>query len=267
MPYQKNPDTQPGKANQSNIAAQENQATGGAQLVSFTQKPVTAYGPGGSNNVAFDAKGLGIVAPVEATSKDLNQHKAGVSSATDLTEVKPSSQSVLDAIGISAAVLPMIATPTISPTPGSFDNSVLITLACATSGVVIRYTLDGSTPSATNGLVYSVPFAVSKGVIVSAYATKVANKDSQIVCSKFVKNSGVASPVFSPSSGIHTAPITITTATGGATIKYTIDGSTPTQSHGTVYTAPIALVAAGTVKAIAYKTGNSDSAVVSASYT
>ena len=47
----------------------------------------------------------------------------------------------------------------------------------------------------------------------------------------------VPRPRFSPAAGAYgpAQNVTISTATGGATIRYTTDGSTPTETHGTVY--------------------------------
>jgi|GEM_PF-872123 len=45
----------------------------------------------------------------------------------------------------------------------------------------------------------------------------------------------------------------ITTATPGATIRYTLDGSTPTETHGTVYTGPIPINKTTIVRAAAFK--------------
>lgn len=60
--------------------------------------------------------------------------------------------------------------------------------------------------------------------------------------------------------------VTITCATTGATIHYTIDGSTPTASSAT-YSSPIAISATTTIKAIAIKSGMTDSEVASATFT
>ena len=78
----------------------------------------------------------------------------------------------------------------------------------------------------------------------------------------------VAAPVFSPVAGTYTAAqnVTISCATSGADIYYTLDGSAPTASS-TKYTGPIAISTTTTVKAIAVKSGMNNSAVVSATYT
>ena len=78
----------------------------------------------------------------------------------------------------------------------------------------------------------------------------------------------VATPAFAPASCnfYPSTNVTLSCATEGATIRYTLDGSNPTSSSAE-YTAPIALSATTTVKARAYATDMSPSAVASATYT
>lgn len=78
-----------------------------------------------------------------------------------------------------------------------------------------------------------------------------------------------AEPAFEPAPGstfYPTASVTLSCATEGASIYYTIDGSVPTDS-GTEYTGPIILDATTTIKARAYATGKGPSGIVSATYT
>jgi hypothetical protein len=86
----------------------------------------------------------------------------------------------------------------------------------------------------------------------------------------------VATPTFSPVAGTYssTQTVTISTSTGGATLCYTTDGSTPTESGnacygGTTqtYTVPITVSATQTVKALGTLSGYTDSSVASAAYT
>lgn len=80
---------------------------------------------------------------------------------------------------------------------------------------------------------------------------------------------GVLAASFSPVPGNFAAVqvVALSTATAGASIRFTTDGSTPSATVGTVYSAPIA-VGAGTttIKSIAYKSGMADSAVASGTY-
>jgi len=79
----------------------------------------------------------------------------------------------------------------------------------------------------------------------------------------------VAAPSFSPAAGTYSSAqsVTITTATSGATIRYTVDGSTPTSTTGTVYSSPVSISATTTLKAIAYKSGMTNSSVTTGTYT
>jgi len=81
--------------------------------------------------------------------------------------------------------------------------------------------------------------------------------------------STVAAPAFSPVEGSYagTQTVTITCATDGAQIRYTTDSSTPSPASGTEYTEPLEVSSTTTLRAIAYKTGWIDSAVVSATFT
>jgi hypothetical protein len=78
----------------------------------------------------------------------------------------------------------------------------------------------------------------------------------------------VATPTFSPASCnfYPTTNVTISCATSGATIYYTLDGSEPT-AESDAYSAPIAVSATTTVKARAFADGMNASAVASATYT
>ena len=80
--------------------------------------------------------------------------------------------------------------------------------------------------------------------------------------------STVATPTFSPAAGTYTEAqnVSISCATSGATIHYTTNGSTPTASSS-VYSTPIAVNSTTTIKAIAVKSGMTNSAVAEATYT
>ena len=77
-----------------------------------------------------------------------------------------------------------------------------------------------------------------------------------------------STPQFSPAGGSYLASqtVTITCATGGATIRYTTDGSAPNETSGTVYGSPISISNNCTLKAMAYRSGLADSALASSAY-
>ena len=76
----------------------------------------------------------------------------------------------------------------------------------------------------------------------------------------------VITPTFSPTPGVYatTQTVTIMSATPGALINYTTDTSTPSNTAGMPYTGPITIGSTTTVKAIAYATGYTNSAVATA---
>lgn len=87
-------------------------------------------------------------------------------------------------------------------------------------------------------------------------------------CSKKTTEPKVcATPTFNPSGGTYTAfaIVTISSTTPDATIRYTIDGSTPT-INSFVYSSFITLLTTTTIKAQAVKSGWTASEVATATY-
>jgi Alginate lyase/Chitobiase/beta-hexosaminidase C-terminal domain len=66
----------------------------------------------------------------------------------------------------------------------------------------------------------------------------------------------VGAPVFNPPAGNYTSnqTVAISTPTMGSSIRYTTNGSTPTQTNGIIYSAPVNISATTTLNAIAYDT-------------
>ncbi len=81
--------------------------------------------------------------------------------------------------------------------------------------------------------------------------------------------SKVATPTPAPAPGTYPScqSVALSTATPGASLRYTLDGSTPRRDFGTVYTGPIAICSTTTLKAIAYSDGLLDSDVFTGVYT
>jgi len=77
----------------------------------------------------------------------------------------------------------------------------------------------------------------------------------------------VTTPQINPVGGTYTSPVTVTlsSATVGAEIRYTTDGSDPTGSS-TLYTAPFVLNNHATIRAKAFKSGMTASPISEAAY-
>lgn len=78
----------------------------------------------------------------------------------------------------------------------------------------------------------------------------------------------VLAPTFSPAGGTFATAqtVTVSSATAGSSIRYTTDGSVPSSTTGTLYGGPVVIGYSSTLKAIAYKSGLSDSTVATATY-
>ena len=160
-----------------------------------------------------------------------------------------------------------VAAPTFSPAAGAVAAGTTVTISTTTDGAVIYYTTDGSTPT-TSSSVYSSPITIDVAQTIKAYAVKDGCLDSDVATAAYTIAVPAATPTFSLAEGTYTEikTVTITTATDGATIYYTTDGSTPT-TESTEYTGAITVDETMTIKAIAAKDGMANSAVASVTYT
>ncbi len=164
-----------------------------------------------------------------------------------------------------------VSAPTFSPGGGSYSSTQTVTISSTTTGATIRYTTDGSTPSETAGTLYTAPVSVSSSVTIKAIAYESGFTDSGVASAAYTINTSVSTPTFTPGAGTYavTEVVTITSTTPAASIRYTTDGSTPSETHGTpISNTGMVTVSSGlTLKAIAYKTGLIDSNVATGVYT
>lgn len=158
-------------------------------------------------------------------------------------------------------------TPSLTPGAGAYGSSQSVAISTSTSGTTIRYTTDGTEPTAAS-TAYSSSITVSDTQTVKARAFKSGWTDSDSGYASYAISGGtVVTPTITPSGGAQTAPplVAITTSTTGATIRYTLDGSTPSATSA-VFVYPFLVDATTTVKAKAFKAGYTASAVASTTY-
>ena len=72
-----------------------------------------------------------------------------------------------------------VATPTFTPAAGTYTEAQNVTIACATEGATIHYTLDGTDPTA-NSTTYTTAIAISENTTVKAMAVKSGMNNSEI---------------------------------------------------------------------------------------
>ena len=162
------------------------------------------------------------------------------------------------------------ATPTFSPGAGSYNSTQTVTISSTTSGAFIRYTLDGTAPSETNGVMYTTPVLLNASCTLQAIAYMAGMTDSAVAGGSYtITTPQTAAPLCTPlpDTYINAVAVTLSSTTSGATIRYTTDGSTPSESAGTVYSSVVNIIATTTLKAIAYLSGYTDSTITSGLYT
>ncbi len=160
--------------------------------------------------------------------------------------------------------LPQVATPTSSVAGGTYTSDQTITFSTDTDGASIYYTTDGSTPSAVSTL-YTGAMTVASSTTLKAVGIKSEYSNSSIVTETYTLVTATPTPSVSGGTFGATQSVTLTSSTPGATIYYTTDGSTPTTSSS-LYSSALTIASSTTLKALAVKSGYSDSSVVTESY-
>ncbi len=143
------------------------------------------------------------------------------------------------------------------------------------SGVALYYGYIATNSTGGTGNV-TIPTGLNEGTYTLNVFNEQCNGNNMTDLSSPIRTIGltvteapqVATPTFSPAAGTYTEAqnVTISCNTAGATIHYTTDGSAPTATSST-YNGPINISETKTIKAIAVKTGMTDSSVASARYT
>ncbi len=102
----------------------------------------------------------------------------------------PSNRNVVVlAIDVSPAgpTQPTAASPTLSPSPGSYTTTQTVTLSDTTPGAVIHYTTDGTTPTAGSAS-YSAPLQISTSTTVEAIAVASGYTNSAVSSGTYTIN-------------------------------------------------------------------------------
>jgi fibronectin type 3 domain-containing protein len=151
----------------------------------------------------------------------------------------------------------------------------------AASGSIAAATIGGTAPYAyvwSNGATSPTISGLSEGLyevtVTDALGAKATRATYLIPGASMGAPVGVTPPYqvfapnFSPVGGTYTTAqaVTLSCATPGANIRYTLDGSNPSDTAGFLYTGPISVDGTTTLRAVAFKTGLKPSAVESATY-
>ncbi len=174
-------------------------------------------------------------------------------------------------IGSGGPAPSIVETPVLNPAPGLYTTAQFVSISTSTPLATIRYTLDGTDPSPTNGMDYTAafPLGLETTTTVKAIAYKDGWTNSQMAAGTYIITGTVADVSFNPAGGLYTAAQTIilSTITEGATIRYTTDGTDPV-ANSPIYNAGIVLSnnSLTIVKARAFKSGWTPSAIGTETY-
>ena len=89
---------------------------------------------------------------------------------------------------IAPNCIPQVKTPTFSVEEGFYTETKSVSISCETTGATIKYTTDGTTPSESNGLVYSSPVSVAQTTTIKAIAIYEGYDDSEVATATYTIN-------------------------------------------------------------------------------
>jgi subtilase family serine protease len=227
-----------------------------APAPSFSPKPGT-YSGSQSVSISDSSPGLTIYyttnGSTPTTSSPVYTGLITISTNTTLEAIAAGNGYVASSVSSGVYQFATAATPTFSPTPGSYSGPQSVSISDSSPGVTIYYTTDGSTPT-TSSPVYAGPITIATTITLHAIASGNGYPPSSVGGGVYTITT--ATPTFSPGSGTYNTPqaVKISDATPGVTIYYTTNGSTPTTSSP-VYTGPITIPTNTTLEAIAAGNG------------
>ena len=160
--------------------------------------------------------------------------------------------------------LPAMAAPTISPPAGTYATQRVVAITSPESGASIRYTLDGTDPTAQSPL-YLRALGVGQPMTVKARVFKAGHSAGAVAASTFtITQTGLSvAPTMTPAGGRFTTQQVVTvTGPAGATLRYTTTGVDPTVTDGTIASgATVTVDRSMVLKVRAWETGLAASVV------
>jgi hypothetical protein len=177
--------------------------------------------------------------------------------------------------------------PTFLPTSMTADNDITVTLTTPCGATTICYTLDGSTPTCSNGVCVGISLTYDAAAKIPIDGSLTDQTTGQVTvtaisCQPQWANTDPTSQIYTlqvappalsmPSGPGGTAIISTLTdaSTSAVSMRYTTDGSQPTCSSGTLISGSSGtigpLATGATVRAIGCKNGYAPSLVVTIAY-
>lgn len=220
----------------------------------------TYYQPAASGSFVVD-KGVNVGFPYSGSAPDLGRWEfAGAPTPpASFAQTTPAS---------SATNVSTTPTFTWAASTGASTYALVVsTNSSFTSPIINQTGLTGTSHTASTSLANSTVY-YWKVTATNATGSTIASNAGISFTTQAPPPPAVATPTFSVAAGTYTSAqsVVISTTTSGASIRYTTDGSTPTDAS-TLYASAVNISSTQTLKAIATKAGMSNSAVASATYT
>jgi hypothetical protein len=170
---------------------------------------------------------------------------------------------------VTEPIMETVETPTFTPTDREFTNPIDVGMYCETDGAKIYYTKGSGDPD----ILYSAKVPVSETTTFRVHASKDGMETSEIMEVTFTKDESetVANPIVNKESGSYEnyVDVTFDCSTDGATLRYTLDGTIPTSTSGTITynDRTVRIDEDAELNVIAYKNGMNPSEVSTYDYT
>ncbi len=99
---------------------------------------------------------------------------------------------------VKADFMKPTAMPTFTPGAGTYEGTQAVTITSTSPGVSIRYTTDGSSPTATTGTIYEVPVSVTSTKTLKAIAYRTGWTTSSVASAAYIINGNGGITVTNP---------------------------------------------------------------------
>lgn len=155
---------------------------------------------------------------------------------------------------------------TATPAAGLYANSVSVTLTGGSIGDEIRYTTNGTAPTATSTL-YSGPITVSTTTTIRAQLFNAGAAKGQAMSALYTITAP-SSLTLSPASGTFSnyVVVTISGAAKGTVLRYTLDGTDP-KASSTITAGQVTIITSKTLKVQAFLNGVANGQIATGDYT
>lgn len=149
-----------------------------------------AYGPTQSVAISSTTAGARIYYTVNGstptTSSTLYSGPVSVAASKTIKAIAVTTGTHNSPVTSAAYVINgAVATPTFSPVAGSYSGTQSVTISSVTSGATFRYTVDGSTPTASSTL-YTGAISVAVSKTIKAIGIKAGFSNSAVATAAYV---------------------------------------------------------------------------------